>query len=78
MNWRKSGQSDQTRGSLIIALSGYGQHSDRGRALRAGFDRYLIKPADPEELMTMIADWRAGVSCAKNDAIGVPGGRQSA
>ena len=35
---------------LLIALTGYGQPADRARAQEAGFDAYLVKPVDPEEL----------------------------
>ena len=31
----------------IVALSGYGQRSDRERATQAGFDDYLVKPVEP-------------------------------
>ena len=34
----------------IVALSGYGQPSDRERATRAGFDDYLVKPVEPAVL----------------------------
>jgi signal transduction histidine kinase/CheY-like chemotaxis protein len=34
----------------LIAMTGYGQPEDRRRALQAGFDAYLVKPVDPEEL----------------------------
>jgi signal transduction histidine kinase len=34
----------------IIALTGYGQESDRARALEAGFDIHLTKPLDPAML----------------------------
>ncbi len=30
----------------IIALSGYGQESDRQKSLEAGIDQHLVKPAD--------------------------------
>jgi len=30
----------------LVALTGYGQREDRGRALAAGFDHHLIKPTD--------------------------------
>jgi CheY-like chemotaxis protein len=30
----------------LIALTGYGQASDRERALQAGFNRHLVKPVD--------------------------------
>jgi len=34
----------------LIALSGWGQESDRQRAREAGFDRHFTKPFDPEAL----------------------------
>jgi CheY-like chemotaxis protein len=30
----------------LVALTGYGQPADRERALEAGFDEFLVKPAD--------------------------------
>lgn len=38
------------RGLLLVALTGYGQSDDRRRALEAGFDVHLTKPAGVEEL----------------------------
>jgi CheY-like chemotaxis protein len=35
---------------LIVALSGWGQESDKQQAQRAGFDTHLTKPADPSVL----------------------------
>ncbi len=35
----------------LIAMTGYGQPEDRRRALAAGFDTYLVKPVDPNDLM---------------------------
>lgn len=46
---------------LTLALSGYGQPSDRERALAAGFDRYLVKPVAPGALIEALA---AGVPVA--------------
>lgn len=34
----------------IVALSGYGQQTDRERAAQAGFDDYLVKPVEPTAL----------------------------
>jgi two-component system CheB/CheR fusion protein len=34
----------------LLALTGYGQASDRAAALEAGFDEHLVKPVDAEEL----------------------------
>jgi CheY-like chemotaxis protein len=45
----------QTRGAVLIALTGYGQPEDRRRALDAGFDHYLVKPVDPTDLAALIA-----------------------
>jgi len=35
---------------VLIAMTGYGQPEDRRRALQAGFEAYLVKPVDPDEL----------------------------
>ena len=39
---------------LLIALSGWGQPDDRQRSVEAGFDHHLTKPADLQELATII------------------------
>jgi CheY-like chemotaxis protein len=39
---------------LLVALSGYGQPSDRRRATEAGFDVHLVKPADLGELQRLL------------------------
>lgn len=43
------------KSAFLIALTGYGQEEDRRRALEAGFDAHLTKPADIEELKRMLA-----------------------
>jgi len=48
----------RSRRPFTIALSGYGQSEDRERALGAGFDRYLVKPASPETLLELISEAR--------------------
>ena len=47
---------ERGRGSMpvMIALTGYGGLKDRERALAAGFDHHLVKPADPEALLRLI------------------------
>ena len=45
---------------FMIALTGYGQPEDAVRALAAGFDRHAIKPVDPETVLRLIAESRAG------------------
>jgi CheY-like chemotaxis protein len=36
-------------------MTGYGQDEDKRRALEAGFDRHLTKPADPDEVLRLAA-----------------------
>jgi len=43
-----------TRGVKLIALTGYGQDSDRRRAIDAGFDAHLVKPVDLNRLMEVL------------------------
>ena len=41
-------------GSLLIAVTGYGQEQDKHQALRAGFDHHLTKPVDENALERLI------------------------
>jgi CheY-like chemotaxis protein len=43
-------------GVLLVAVSGYGRHEDRDRAVAAGFDHYLLKPLDPKLLRLLLED----------------------
>ncbi len=48
----------QTKNAWLIALTGYGQDSDRQRTKEAGFDHHLVKPIEPqklEELLTTLS-----------------------
>ncbi|HKP56182.1 MAG TPA: ATP-binding protein [Polyangiales bacterium] len=38
----------------LIAVTGYGQESDRRRALAAGFEEHLVKPVDVRRLETLL------------------------
>jgi CheY-like chemotaxis protein len=35
----------------LVAVTGYGQESDRARALAAGFDAHLVKPVEIDTLL---------------------------
>ena len=37
-----------------IALTAYARSTDRDRALEAGFQRHVIKPVDPKDLLELI------------------------
>ena len=43
----------------LVALSGFGQRSDRERALVAGFDHHLAKPASPAVLQQLLEEVRS-------------------
>ena len=40
----------------IIAVTGYSEYDDRGRALEAGFNAHLTKPIDPTQLLDLMND----------------------
>jgi CheY-like chemotaxis protein len=40
---------------LLIALTGWGQQSDKQRSEEAGFDHHLVKPVDPGQLERLLA-----------------------
>jgi CheY-like chemotaxis protein len=53
---RRLRSSPNTSTSLLVALTGWGQDSDRQRAKEAGFDHHLVKPVDPEAIRALLAD----------------------
>lgn len=44
----------------LIAITGYGQESDRRRALAAGFSDHLVKPVDMKHLEAILRDHKTG------------------
>jgi PAS domain S-box-containing protein len=53
---RAESQSD---GLVLVALTGYGQASDRDKGMAAGFDHYLVKPVSPTTLINLINELHA-------------------
>ncbi|HEY2386050.1 MAG TPA: response regulator, partial [Candidatus Binatia bacterium] len=51
---------------VLIALSGYAREDDKRRALAAGFDHHLVKPADLDELAELLG--KARVAAAEQRA----------
>jgi CheY-like chemotaxis protein len=49
---------EQTKGKelVIIAQTGWGQDEDRQRTHQAGFDHHMVKPVDPQALMSLLAE----------------------
>jgi PAS domain S-box-containing protein len=48
-----------SNGTMIVALTGWGQDEDKRRATEAGFDRHFTKPLDPATLQKLIGEFRA-------------------
>ena len=46
--------SEQLSGAVLIALTGWGQATDKERIMAAGFDHHLLKPADIHELARVL------------------------
>lgn len=53
----------QTRHATLIALTGWGDISDRARSHAAGFDHHLTKPAEFSVLQRLLATTRGRGSC---------------
>ncbi|MGF6271723.1 signal transduction histidine kinase [Massilia sp. UYP11] len=49
------------RTPLLIALTGYGSDADRQAAMDAGFDHYLVKPANIQRLESLLAKSQASL-----------------
>ena len=47
-------QSPWGRVVYLIALTGWGQESDRRRSEAAGFDAHLVKPVSPDKLVSIL------------------------
>ncbi|MDP1953181.1 MAG: response regulator [Polaromonas sp.] len=49
-------QQAETRAALLIALTGYGEAESRQRSHKAGFDHHVVKPADIDLLLSLVAE----------------------
>ena len=54
-------ETDSTRNSLLIAISGYGQPMDEARSRKSGFDLHLVKPVEFSSLQTVLQSGRWGL-----------------
>lgn len=53
---RRMRQQSELKDMKLIAVTGYGQDSDRQRSQEAGFDYHLVKPVDSEKLEELLAN----------------------
>jgi CheY-like chemotaxis protein len=51
---QKIREADSASRVKLIAVTGWGQHSDKARARASGFDHHFTKPVDPERLMELL------------------------
>jgi PAS domain S-box-containing protein len=52
---RRLRQHPEMKQVQLVALTGYGQQSDRQLSEEAGFDYHMVKPIDPEKLQELLA-----------------------
>lgn len=52
---RRLREQPRTKDVRLIAVTGYGQDSDRQRSQEAGFDHHLVKPVEAEKLEDLLA-----------------------
>ena len=52
---RRIRQIPNTKAMMLVALTGYGQDTDKKRALAAGFDEHLTKPVKIERLQALLS-----------------------
>ena len=51
---RRVRQGSLGRAVTLIAVTGWGQDSDKARALAAGFNHHFTKPVEPERLSELL------------------------
>jgi CheY-like chemotaxis protein len=54
----------ETANALLVAVTGYGQESDRARTREAGFDHHLVKPIDLARLQAVLEERTYAASTA--------------
>jgi len=53
---------------FLVAVTGWGQEEDRQRAMTAGFNGHLTKPADPEQIVALLTARFSPVPAAPADS----------
>jgi PAS domain S-box-containing protein len=56
---RRLRQQPGLEGTVLAALTGWGQNEDRRRTAAAGFDLHLVKPPEPQALAGLLAEVKA-------------------
>ena len=53
---RRLRERPETADCVLVAVTGWGQEDDRRRAREAGFVRHLVKPVDPADIESIVAE----------------------
>ncbi|HKX58174.1 MAG TPA: response regulator, partial [Steroidobacteraceae bacterium] len=53
---RRIRATDWGRRACLVAITGWGQDTDRQRAFEAGFDHHLTKPVVPQVIETLLRE----------------------
>ena len=53
---------DAAAGALLVATTGRAREGDREQARQAGFDRFLAKPYDPDEVRQLLREREAALA----------------
>jgi CheY-like chemotaxis protein len=59
-----------TAGAVLVAITGYGQETDREQTAAAGFDHHLVKPVDMEKLYAILGDIKSPERVGANNRRG--------
>jgi PAS domain S-box-containing protein len=52
---RRLRQAPELDGLFLVAITGYAEDEARRRSRDAGFDRHMVKPVDPDEILSLLA-----------------------
>lgn len=64
---RRLRQEPALEGTMLVAVTGYGQDEDRERAIAAGFEHHLVKPVDLDALRRVLDESRTPAWSALSD-----------
>jgi PAS domain S-box-containing protein len=53
---RRLQEIEDLAGLRLVAITGYGQHSDRARSAQSGFEAHFVKPIEPAEVEALISN----------------------
>ena len=64
---RRIRQQPWSTNAVLVAITGWGQDKDRERTREAGFNHHLVKPVDPQALLTLLSSLKPGSSVGRSN-----------